>query len=250
MNKLKMKAKAGVTLVELLVVILIVTILSVSLLPLLKPYIEKAKYAAEPIPVLANLQTKIELYQYEKNILPPTIGASETGGSDGNYYQTWTTNASGEVAIPVNCTAGILDNTAVQSGHLQDLTDTDWQDLTGKNMRPWDFQYTAPMNKKNGSYVYAVGVFGGRGNSGLAGGTGYAVCKIVDLGSSNKVVGVWERYKSKDTEGTPLQFKVIPNENGSYTQNEVPVMSGIDGDYETFQGIVSNMTAAGWSFSN
>lgn len=70
MSKLITKARAGVTLVELLVVILIVTILSVSLLPLLKPYIVKAQYAAEPIPVIGNLRTQIGLFQYDKNYLP------------------------------------------------------------------------------------------------------------------------------------------------------------------------------------
>lgn len=70
MNKLITKARSGVTLVELLVVILIVTILSVSLLPLLKPYIVKAQYAAEPIPVIGNLRTQIGLFQYDKNYLP------------------------------------------------------------------------------------------------------------------------------------------------------------------------------------
>lgn len=248
MKQLTMKARSGVTLVELLVVILIVTILSVSLLPLLKPYIEKAKYAAEPIPVLANLQTKIELYQYEKNVLPPTAFAENVAGV---YYSTWTTNSNGKATIPVNCKAGTLDTTA-QVGHLQDLTDTDWQDLSGKNMRPWDFQYAAPKNVKNGSYVYAVGVFGGRGNSGLAGGTGYAVCKIVDLGSSNKVVGVWERYKSKDEAGTPLRFYVSNQEiaSGANEITDVPVIAGLDGTYDAFANVVSNMTLRGWKFSN
>ena len=52
MSKIKMKARAGVTLVELLVVILIVTILSVSMLPLLQPFVVESQYAAEPIPVI------------------------------------------------------------------------------------------------------------------------------------------------------------------------------------------------------
>lgn len=68
--KAKLHAREGVTLVELLVVILIVTILSVSLLPLLQPFITEAKYAAEPIPTIGSLRTKIELYRYNHNYLP------------------------------------------------------------------------------------------------------------------------------------------------------------------------------------
>lgn len=70
MNKLITKARSGVTLVELLVVILIVTILSVSMLPLLQPFVVEAQYAAEAIPVIGNLRTKIGIYQYDKGKLP------------------------------------------------------------------------------------------------------------------------------------------------------------------------------------
>ena len=65
MNKLITKARSGVTLVELLVVILIVTILAVSLLPMLQPFVVEAQYAAEAIPVIGNLRTKIGVFQYD-----------------------------------------------------------------------------------------------------------------------------------------------------------------------------------------
>ena len=74
MNAMIRKAKAGVTLVELLVVILIVTILSVSMLPLLKPFVVEAQYAAEPIPVIGNLRTKVGLYQYDKALILTSDG--------------------------------------------------------------------------------------------------------------------------------------------------------------------------------
>ncbi len=58
-------SRSGVTLVELLVVILIVTILSVALLPLLGPFIVRARYAAEPIPVLGNIRTMVGVYKFD-----------------------------------------------------------------------------------------------------------------------------------------------------------------------------------------
>lgn len=67
---LKKQAQAGFTLVELLVVILIIVILSVTMLPLLKPFVTKAQYAAEGVPTIGNLRTKIELFRIEKDYLP------------------------------------------------------------------------------------------------------------------------------------------------------------------------------------
>ncbi len=63
----------GFTLVELLVVILIIVILSVTMLPLLAPFVTKAKYAAEGVPVIGNLRTKIEIYRIEKEHLPGIV---------------------------------------------------------------------------------------------------------------------------------------------------------------------------------
>lgn len=237
MNKIKMKARAGVTLVELLVVILIVTILSVSLLPLLKPYIEKSKYAAEPIPVLANLQTKIELYQYEKGIMP-----CASNGTTANDYYSWYFDISRKAFLPMKGTAS---TTLVGSGHLQDLTDTDWQDLTGKNMRPSDFQYVVTKNEKGGSYCYAVGVFGGHDDSGLLSGTGYAVCKIVDLGSSNKLVATWERYKPVGN--APLAFSV---QVAGDKKNDVfvPSAGALAGNISAWQTVTNSLKLSGWQF--
>ncbi len=245
MSKIKMKAKAGVTLVELLVVILIVTILSVSLLPLLKPYIEKAKYAAEPIPVIANLQTKIELYQYEHTLLPGTISSTTAG----DYY-TWflNTSTSGGVASYSPRTKTANSTTVMDSGHLQDLTNTDWQDLTGKNMRPSDFQYAVTKNEKSGTYCYAVGVFGGHDSSGLAAGTGYAVCKVVDLVSSNKVVAIWERYKANNTNSS-LEFRVAANANNVPADGVlIPQGSMFGSQASQWTAVTNFLSKAGWSF--
>lgn len=68
--KLSMGSRAGVTLIELLVVVLIVVILAVAMLPILEPFITRAKYAADAIPALGNLRTQIALYKSEKECLP------------------------------------------------------------------------------------------------------------------------------------------------------------------------------------
>ena len=77
MNTIVRRAKAGVTLVELLVVMLIAVILAVALLPMFKEYICKAQYNAEAVPVIATLRTKISLYQYDNNKLPQNPTTSD-----------------------------------------------------------------------------------------------------------------------------------------------------------------------------
>ncbi len=60
----------GFTLVELLVTILIIVILSVTMLPLLKPFVTQAQYSAEGVPVIGNIRTKVELFRIENDYLP------------------------------------------------------------------------------------------------------------------------------------------------------------------------------------
>jgi len=64
------KGREGVTLIELLVVILIIVILAVAMLPVLTPFVTRAKYAADGIPAIGNLRTQIQLYYTEKLYLP------------------------------------------------------------------------------------------------------------------------------------------------------------------------------------
>ena len=266
-------ARKGVTLVELLVVILIVTILSVSLLPLLKPYIVKAQYAAEPVPVLGNIRTQIGLFQYEKNYLPGMVrlangslkyvGGSATGvlpmqasvqtitgitagkGGDSTLesktaLQTFA-GVQKDTESPISYKSAVIDtfgavtqdptlgtySVADTSALLEDAAtkidrlgatytgwDTktatvsadfayhfakdiriDYQDLTGKRMKPTHIQYRAILGGyQSGTYAYVIGVFGD--DNGLASGTGYAVIEIVNPAAEVKYVGTWERYKT------------------------------------------------------
>ena len=186
MNQLKMKAKAGVTLVELLVVILIVTILSVSMLPLLQPFVTEAQYAAEAIPVIGNLRTKIGLYQYEKGYLPNdwNINAAQ------DQVQTWMADqndpekyvaASYQLAAiatertaPANVTDTLWSTDVQKASHIGLQADVDYQDLKGKRSKPVHYQYYVISATNNPSY--AIACFGD--GNGLKVGTGYAVCEI------------------------------------------------------------------------
>lgn len=221
MKELKMKAMKGVTLVELLVVILIVIILSVSMLPLLQPYVIKAQYAAEPVPVIGNLRTKIGLYQYDKGKLPTFADTATDGSVDTPVVETWApaateggqTEASADAVDyytpayaeftedATTYTKTLIDPTdtaatADIAKHIQTRIDVDYQDLKGKRSKPHHYQY---LVMRNGSqYAYFVGCFGD--GSGLKMGTGYAVCEILMAG--HKYVGTWERYKPEpDADG-------------------------------------------------
>ena len=230
MNKLITKARSGVTLVELLVVILIVTILSVSMLPLLQPFVVESQYAAEAIPVIGNLRTKIGVFQYDKGKLP-SLGQNEEEkertikGGEGEddktekytvktpYLETWVATQTDKGVTSIG-NAAVNDffapayalfpeNPPPLTGlqiydpdkftgvkHIGNYCDIDYQELKGKRSKPNHYQYLVLLNGSD--YVYFIGCFGD--GNGLKLGTGYAVCEIVLKG--HKYVGTWKRYKS------------------------------------------------------
>ena len=212
MNQLKMKAKAGVTLVELLVVILIVTILSVSMLPLLKPFVVEAQYAAEAIPAIGNLRTKVGLYQYDKGNLPSVCTFDTTltdifetwGFSDGNgtvsssptdAYVAGYKSLVSEAASSDTQVTTYTPGSDASKGNWGYLIDVDNQDLVGKRCKPVHFQYAVMAN--GSTYCYVIGCFGD--NNGLPEGTGYAICELsvkANDGNVYKQIGTWKRYKA------------------------------------------------------
>jgi prepilin-type N-terminal cleavage/methylation domain-containing protein len=267
MKKLKMKARAGVTLVELLVVILIITILSVSLLPLLKPYIEQSKYAAEVQSTLANIQTKINLYQYEKDKLPcwQPSGTGSTDEQTGDYSTAstwWVTAGSGlggnaptyEKAYQTNITGTpTAPSVGASDGkHLSDYIDVDWQDLSGRRMTPAHFSYYLIKGGGAIQYGYAIGAFGN--GDGLAKGTGYAILVLVDTKSKLKVIATWERYKPVDgANDTQVMFKaesaITPSKADAYCH--IPSMGAFSGksSINDWTPILTALKQSGWSFS-
>lgn len=281
MNQLKMKAKAGVTLVELLVVILIVTILSVALLPMFKDYIVQAQYAAEAIPVIGNLRTKIGLYQYERSELPPNSTSDDNVSSwefDANDYEKYRTaeyalgsaptiqeDANGKLISTGKTPVGkYVDGngqsagTAQETGHVhfgaQSMLDIDFQDLKGKKSRPIDyFYFKIPCDKQTDS-AYVVGCFGA-GYGGFAAGTGYAVCEINLVSEGKKYIGTFERYKAKEKAANitcPYLYLDYNNTdvNGDtvYCPQKIDAtqrQAGTDG----VPAVITTMEGAGWKFT-
>lgn len=265
MNQLKMKAKAGVTLVELLVVILIVTILSVSMLPLLQPFVTEAQYAAEAIPVIGNLRTKIGLYQYDKGQLPD----GDLGGT--NVVQTWVAGKAGTgsdgTAVAGGDTEKFVpayyriapeegatndgDITPVSSqyiaNHIGSQIDVDYEDLKGKRSKPSHYQYYAISSQ--GNFAYVIGCFGD--GNGLKAGTGYAVCELNFTKAGKKYIGTWKRYKPTTDTGM-LRFGTSASGDGTKLDYcYVPDAESFEPDNDTRTGkpeIITNMEKSGWEF--
>lgn len=282
--KAKADSRSGVTLVELLVVILIVTILSVSLLPLLKPFITDAQYAAEPIPVVGNLRTMVGVYYYEHNYLPGldhntdgtvalqtwnhTTGAPthvnsalEDGSTPlqtffGDTTSGLTTYKSGVVkAISAACVMTISPTSTNDVDHFSNHINVDYQDLTGKRVKPKHFEYRVIAGGyKSGAYAYVLGVFGDA--DGLPAGTGYATIEIVNPDLKVKYVGTWKR--NKPVSGSSAQIVLgsaddSPASSYSGAKDKdlcwIPQASQLtSSDATTFQTAITNMKAAGWEF--
>lgn len=224
---LKKQAQAGFTLVELLVVILIIVILAVTMLPLLKPFVTKAQYAAEGVPVIGNLRTKVELYRIEKDHMPGikldtqgkpvpnlSIGGSNVcasvGANAGNneiglqsMQGVDTANATNTGSVAwfetggsgwTMASQGTLNGTTL---HVFNKIDVNYADLTGKRLRPFHFQYMVPYSSGE-DFCWVVGVFGDGGT--LPKGTGYAVLEFNFTLAKAKFVATFERYKAESNE--------------------------------------------------
>ncbi len=278
MNKLKIKARSGVTLVELLVVILIVTILSVSMLPLLQPFVIEAQYAAEPIPVIGSIRTKVGLYQYDKGKLPSVGNVDVQDPNDANntistpQIETWipvatvgSTTAAADpslvdlyrmaTAVFPSSEPPLSGLTAFDPGngnakHFATLCDIDYQELKGKRSRPHHYQYLVMQNGTD--YAYFLGCFGD--GVGLKKGTGYAVCEIVSTKTGHKYVGTWKRYKAISNEQICFTSSAALPTGDSDTKHTlgcyVPLASEIENanDVNGQLDVVASMETRGWEF--
>lgn len=283
MSKIKMKARAGVTLVELLVVMLIAVILAVGLLPMFKEYICKAQYNAEAVPVIATLRTKISLYQYDHGKLPSNPGNAVDQVSswefDENDKQKFVLAQYkfGEEPSGVNkLSDGTIDkcgkeplskfndknavellSSAQQPYHLgwTSVLDIDYQDLKGKRSLPIDYFYFNIPCKESTDSAYIVGCFGS--GNGLAAGTGYAVCEVNLVSQGKKYIGTFERYKAKEKGDGQCPYLYLSddttvNGNTVYCPKDFGITTTIDADDSNnhLPNIIVTMQEAGWKFTD
>ena len=287
MSKLKMKAKAGFTLVELLVVMLIIAILTVAMLPMFKEYICKAQYSAEALPVIGNLRTKIGLYYYDHGKLP---GNPDDGTTPSYAVASWEFNQTDTEKYDIaKYTLGTPPQVIAYTGekltnsgksaptlaktHFGDTTvlDVDYEDLKGRRSLPIDYVYynirclTEAGEISKTDYAYVVGCFGS--GEGLASRTGYAVCELNLASVGKKYVGVFERYKAKAltaTESDACPYLYLSDGDvgtgnpvsGVYVYCPKELTTGPNGDAKADTTnnnrpvIVTTMEANGWKFSD
>ena len=263
----KLRQRDGVTLVELLVVILIVTILAVTMLPMFKKYVVQAQYAAEPIPLVGHIRTQIGLYQYEHNSLPGgtkgcVFGFQKSSGGEA-YERTY-------AEIDDSGTVGSF-KTAMPSGATPYLTDMDVSanELNGKRISPDQVFYA--LIKNDAAYEYAIGVFGKKG--GLGEGTGYAVleayfpnCVVAKATNASgadasekgfKLVATWKNYTGEGCGDEPGQIKFGVARGGASQEGVCEIfsdefLSGTDFGASGVQGAVEALRGAGcgtWEIS-
>lgn len=205
-----MRRQSGVTLVELLVVILIVAILAVTMLPMFKKYVVQAQYAAEPIPLVGHIRTQIGLYQYEHNTIPwnePTYGVLTFK------------KESKKFAAQVYAFADVRSDKAATAVTPYQKMEISLNELSGKRVDPTQVHYAVVAT--NACYGYAIGIFG-NGGDGLPQNTGYAVteCYFPGVTVSDKVgtsadskiekgykfVATWKNYTGDGAKDGNTQF--------------------------------------------
>lgn len=245
----------------------------------LLPYLTKAMYSAEAIPVIANHRTKVGLFQYEYGILPciatnEVVSGENTGKVSVPQIETWVPVDS-ETATTVSTTPSrahiykmascafpsgeppLKGLTVVapakgqdsKCGHLGVLVDIDPQDMVGRRSGPNDYQYLVMRNGRDRDYAYFIGCFGD--GNGLPAGTGYAVCEIwsPSTGRKYKYIGIWERYRSIGD--TQICFtSSTSSKDGHSLGCYVPEKSAFDNmtDKDTLLKIVDAMKKQGWNF--
>ncbi len=226
------------------------------------PQMVKSYYADEVIPFVANIRTRVSLYQYENGRLPCAWG----GALNEPLVETWIPmEDEGNKAwdgYMLGCARFSSDNPPLNPkkyerphrrndkiGHFAPLVDLDLHDLCGHRSRPSNYQYLVMRNDEdNAEYAYFIGCFGD-GNR-LARGTGYAVCEIVAKG--HKYVGNWSRYKSAGD--TQICFTASTQGSDWYSGCTlgcyVPEKSAFDNMSETdgHLDVIRKMEAFGWTF--
>ena len=229
---------------QVLIGILIIALLAAAVsIQWLKPYLVRAQYAAECIPVIDHIRTAVELFGYEHDHLPgvPTLDgnvvtnaisgyATSVLGSDNKSAAATGNNAVQTMVVDdssgkVNyfCGGCVLTNESEMANHVWHQTDISSNDLTGSRLLPNQVQYAAIMSSSD-EYYYVVACFGD--GKGLSAGTGYAIAEFCTRIPSDTFVATFENYKP--IASVPLSLHVGPmdHEGGQTTERETMLKAG------------------------
>ena len=230
---------------QVLIGILIIVLLAAAVsIQWLKPYLVRAQYAAECIPMIHNnIRTRVELYRIDHDYLPgvPTSDGNVVTNAifgyatsvlqaddrnavayGNNAIQTMEVdNSSGRVNYL--CGGCVLTNESEMANHVWHQTDISSNDLTGSRLQPNQVQYAAIMSSSD-EYYYVVACFGD--GKGLSAGTGYAIAEFCTRIPSDTFVATFENYKP--IASVPLSLHVGPmdHEGGQTTERETMLKAG------------------------
>ena len=189
--------------------------------PLFGSHVVKAKYAAEGVPAVGDIRTKVAIHHAETGTLPGVqvwelngvanyADTSQSGvvlaaPNPGDYANSVQTFKGADMAYYAKEDASlpmIITNAAILDAHFASHLKISGAELRGNSMRPEHVQYMV-MDSGFGraSYAYAVGVLAN--GDWLKAGTGYAVVEIVNPGNpvNPKIVAAWQRFKAKPSQG-------------------------------------------------
>lgn len=191
------KEKNGVTLVELMVVMLIVVILTVAMTPQLSQFIVKAKYAAEAIPIVGSLITVLQLESTAVSSPSASNRAACANALSDICQATLALQSRGGCAALNDLTGEVVTGStnAIVTGWIQ----THASNLDGRHFASTDLQLRIEhWDPETRSFLFSVAVVGGSRKGGAPAGTGYArlVADFESKEGRRQFAVAWERYSN------------------------------------------------------
>lgn len=246
-------------------------------LPTLRTYMMRARYTAEPVPVVGCLREQIASFHEVHGFLPglsPDAKYELTPGVNIHLsgLQTFTRVEDDGVASPQYLPAVVsafemgqdqvprfsvrlFDEAAPDRRHFAQQLDISNRDFLGARLKPNEVFYAAwAIEGISNTYVYAVGMFGDL-EVGLPPGTGYAVLEIVNAGTQLRMVGEWRRWRSAAPE--PGQIALVSAAEHTFSSAHIrkrnicwigDPRALLSDDRQKVETEVDKLRRAGWEF--
>ncbi len=192
------RTQDGVTLVELLVVVLIVVILALSMVPLMQQHIIRAKYAAEAIPSVGRVVGQLEqaAHTIVTNMGQTNASSRLHGELLHPFFQsTVILMPHGGFAVLNELSGEVVPQSqnAILPAWMVSLT----EGLAGKLFTAEDYQIRIEhWDPQKREFMFAVAATGDGREGGLPTGTGFAslVASFETANGRRRLKGVWEQF--------------------------------------------------------